>query len=389
MRRFVLPLIIIMLAPLSTWAQTEVELYNTSVVMSEEANAEQVAWQQGLMQVLIKASANGDIAANPVIKKSLSSSTDYLSQFEVSLQGDQRVMQLQFNAPSIQELLVQSEQHFWPAKRKDILVWLVEQNGFARTIIWQHSDSAMEAALMAAAQKFALPIVLPIGDASDTSSIRVPDLWGNFMQPISRASERYAVDAVLVLKVENKAQQVTLSWQLYDQTPQQLLTSQQGPMSGELTANNAASVADAVIEQVSQHYANKNQLKSQRTADESLYSYFSGVTTAQAAFGLERKLQKLDSVASCKIVTIQGDTLGFKIELLASVEQFEREVLASRGVTKYTAPQPVGTANQVTDSSAVEGMSANTNGASVVADSPVLEVQGAAQPQPQHWFELK
>ena len=75
----------------------------------------------------------------------------------------------------------------WSPNRANILVWMVEEQGYDRNIAWEHSESSNVAALRSAAKLRGLPITIPGGDFDDVTGVNVSDLWGGFIEPIGQA----------------------------------------------------------------------------------------------------------------------------------------------------------------------------------------------------------
>ncbi|MEF1340750.1 DUF2066 domain-containing protein [Vibrio rotiferianus] len=224
-----LALLLIGWLSLPVHALTQVDVYRAEVAIdSNQKDGESLARQQGMKDVIVRATGSQSSINNPVIQKAVGSSARYISQLSYGQLDGQTSLKMLFNSSQVRSLLTQAQLPLWSPNRANILVWMVEEQGYDRTITWEHSDSANAVALRRAAEVRGLPITMPVGDFDDVTGVNVSDLWGDFVGPISQASQRYPVDAVLVMRVQGDK----IRWTLYDQSPAQLSESKQSPRSG-------------------------------------------------------------------------------------------------------------------------------------------------------------
>lgn len=315
-----LALLVLGLVTLPAMALTNVDLYRSEVVLDQEAkNADSEARIEGMKEVIVRASGDRDAVANEVVKKALRQNSQYLSQISYGQLNGEQTLRMGFSAPHIRSLLSQAQLPVWPAARANILVWLVEEQT-DRNIIWEHSPSAVLEQLKSQADKRGLPLTVPVGDFDDITGVAVSDLWGGFIQPVGAASQRYPVDAVLVVKAQGNS----LRWTLYDQKPATIGVTRQAPLSG---SNNGEDAAVKMINQLSDYYAKKTAVVVANESSEAIKVRFTELSDAVGFFTLENKLKKLSSVASIDILKIQGNEVTFNVHLLSSPEEFKQEVL--------------------------------------------------------------
>ncbi|MGD8173843.1 DUF2066 domain-containing protein [Vibrio sp. TRT 21S02] len=322
-----LALMILGLVGLPAYALTNVDLYRAEIVLDQtEENADSEARVQGMTEVLVRASGDQTVANNPVVKKALKQSSQYLAQLSYGqLQGEQ-TMRMSFSAPHIRSLLTQAQLPFWPSARANILVWLVEETSQDRNIVWEHANSKVLNDIMSQAKQRGLPMTVPVGDFDDITGIAVSDLWGGFAQAVGQASQRYPVDAVLVIR----AQGDNVRWTLYDQKPATIGITRQAPLSG---SNSGSSASEKMVNQISDYYAKRAAVVVASESSEAIKVRFIELGDAVDFFTLENKLKKLSSVASLDILKIQGHEVTFNVHLLASKTQFEQEVARMGQVT--------------------------------------------------------
>lgn len=318
MRQLALLVLGMMASP--AMALTNVDLYRTEVVLDQTVeNADAQARAEGMKEVIVKASGDREAISNPVVQKALQQSAQYLAQLSYGQANGEQTLRMGFSAPHIRSLLSQAQLPIWPAARANLLVWLVEEGPADRNIIWEHSSSTVLTQMQAQAEKRGLPLTVPVGDFDDITGVAVSDLWGGFIQPVGQASQRYPVDAVLVVRAQGNS----VRWTLYDQKPASIGVTRQAPLSG---SNNGSDAADKMINQISDYYAKKSAVVVASESSQAIKVRFTELNDAVGFFTLENQLKKLSSVASIDILKIQGNQVTFNVHLLSTEQEFEQEV---------------------------------------------------------------
>ncbi|EJI1280991.1 DUF2066 domain-containing protein [Vibrio vulnificus] len=327
-----LALLMIGCLSLPAYALTQVDIYRTEVAIdSTKDKGEELARQQAMKQVIVRASGYQDSVDNPVVIKALQSSARYISQMSYGKEGDVMTLKLLFNDAQIRSLLTQAQLPFWSTNRNNLLVWLVEEQNYDRKIVWEHSASNVSDQLKQAARDRGLPLTLPVGDFDDITGIEVSDLWGGFAKPISLASGRYPVDGVLVIRAQGNS----LRWNLYDQSPGAIARSNVAPVTGSANGGDAAT---QLINAVADFYAKRSAVVVLGESSESVVVKFLNINNAIDFFTLEKTLTSLNSVANLDVLEIKGNELMLRVHLLASQEAFEQEATKLSKITKFDDP---------------------------------------------------
>lgn len=327
-------LFVLGLFALPAMALTNVDLYRSEVVIDQSSdNADTTARVEGMKEVIIRASGDVSASNNPVVAKALGQSAQYLAQLSYGQSEGQQTLRMVFSAPHIRSLLSQAQLPVWPAARANLLVWLVEEQS-ERNIVWEHSPSAVLEQMKRKADQRGLPLTVPVGDFDDITGVSVSDLWGGFIQPVGEASQRYPVDAVLVVKAQGN----NVRWTLYDQKPNTIGVTRQAPLSG---SNNGSDAASKMIEQISDYYAKKSAVLVASESSQAVKARFTELNDAVSFFTLENQLKSLSSVASLEILKIQGNQVTFKIHLLSSEQEFEQEMRSIKDVQQLESVSEV------------------------------------------------
>ncbi|GHA63136.1 DUF2066 domain-containing protein [Photobacterium aphoticum] len=323
-------------------AATMTNLYQAQVVLPDtDRQSEQVARQQALEQVLIRVSGQSAIGKNEVVAKALTQSGQYVSQFGYGNQDGQRTLALTFDARQIRTLLAQAKASFWTEQRPTTLVWMVEDDGRDRNILWDQSGSALVADMKQAAERRGVPVSVPIGDFQDVTAISSPDLWGGFVQPLSTASVRYQPEAILLARVRKQGtDEISINWQLFKNRAEALVASQQAPSEGRLSGATVATInqmMDAVADQLAAKYA----VPLGAEASNQMSVVVGNITSSRDFFTLERMVTNLTSVAAVNAYRIQGDKVEFNVQLLSSEEAFKQELSQDSRLSAVAAPAPM------------------------------------------------
>lgn len=208
----------------TTQASTEVDLYTAQVpVTSQLPQAREAAAQQGLIDVLIKATGNAQIDQVAEVREELPRAINYVSaySYETTVQDGERQTRINvdYSAALMTAFMQRAGLPLWPANRPDVLVWLVEDtSGQGRQLV---TDLATQTSLNQPAAKRGVPLMYPLFDMDDVLNTDINAFWNMHWPSINGASSRYERDAILVGVYSTTSQGLWLSsWamQLDDQT---------------------------------------------------------------------------------------------------------------------------------------------------------------------------
>ena len=221
MFKTLIPLLLVMasLLPFTATEAVEVkDLYQASVTINSRNNTDRgIALKDALAAVMIKVGGNKSVLNNIMIKKSLNDYRLYLTQYRYQLKtihtikpiAEDKTKQLfllaSFNEDKINQLFQQANLEIWGRLRPQILLWLVNEDGLIRTVMSNSTHSNLPFIVNDFSVQRGLPIMMPLMDLTDTSQIRLSDIWGRFEQPIRKASGRYFAEAIVVMRISNSS----------------------------------------------------------------------------------------------------------------------------------------------------------------------------------------
>ena len=162
-------------------------------------------------ELLIRITGQRDAPTHPALLDLVQDAGRYVVQRG---NPDRENLLIVFDSPGLQQALTARNQPVWGEERPLTLIWVAIDGGPGERGILAASPSPVpgseivEAAavtlreeLLEAANQRGLPISLPLMDVQDLNAVDFIDVWGNFSDRLTRASERYAPDAVLTGRI--------------------------------------------------------------------------------------------------------------------------------------------------------------------------------------------
>lgn len=268
------------------------DLYTADVA----ATADTQQWQQqALQQVLVRISGQGDIASHDAVKQELKQASAYIKQYKSIRNDNENRMQVVLDASKINRLLQQYQLPVWGELRPEILVWMVVQSDGDRRFVTEQ-NATLNKELRKAFRRAGLPLVVPIYDFDDVSSLSETDVWAGFWQQINNASARYRPDVTVAVAVEpmlkDNQPSIRLTWQLAQDNR---IVREQIEAADEVAAMRQ--FAQALAEQLAGQYA--TVLAS--GAENQLLLNITGVRDLTDVVNVQRLLQQLVGVSQVSV----------------------------------------------------------------------------------------
>ncbi|OOF13251.1 hypothetical protein BZG83_09080 [Salinivibrio sp. PR919] len=358
-------------------------LYHASVPLDNGAQtSQQAAKQQGLLDVLVKVSGQRDIADNPSVQNRLNDVDGLITQVgygetaRTESSESVRTLEVGFDSQQVQALLRDAGLPLWGTPRPSVLVWLVDDRGTEREIVWEQSDVALVDALRDSAAKRGLPVLVPVGDFDDLMAISASDLWGGFIGPVSDASQRYQADGIVIAKLIPQG----IRWQFF-------------PDASDLQADQQRGQGDsaAMINAVADYYATRTAVVFDQNDDSQAVTLaIAGVQGGDDYVQLERTLAGLNALQSAHLAELEGDALRFTVRLAASQQALINELTANREIRlmtpqerlDYAGSEKVATSPQQPAGSALDSRNEDVR----LNSEPTLEGDVLAEDDTTLWF---
>jgi len=351
------------------------DLYEASVTITSRNNTDRViALKEALAAVMVKVGGNKNVLDNKIIKQSLIDYRLYLNQYRYQLktihtikptaenktQTKQLFLLASFNEDKINQLFQQANLAIWGRLRPQVLLWLVNEDGLIRTIVSNSTDSKLPAKVNDFSAQRGLPIMMPLMDLTDTSQIKLSDIWGRFEQPVRKASNRYVAEAIVVMRISNSS---LLAFKQEDGIDVKLDNC--GLLCTQATLKEKSYILDwsllgwnldGIQQRFSQQYQGKEiqKLLQQGLADitELIYQHYALSTTSDNDFIIEvanidslatyvdvfNFLTDLSAVKSVTLLKAQGASRRFNLKLLGSANALVASLKLNKQLKQFIDP---------------------------------------------------
>lgn len=283
-------------------------LYETTLSCQSQSEAErQTLFKQGLVQVLEKVSGETGFEKDEKVKQALSHITDFVEQY--AYQGNE--LTVRFSTDLINRLMNQSgHTAVWGQRRPNVILWLAVEENQQRRLVGAETDPALQAQVEKWAASSGLPLVLPLMDLEDVSSVTVTDVWGQFPTTIQQASKRYDAQVILVAKLSHNPgadKPWTASWELYTQneTPNWTVS---GATQEEVLQQGIASTSHYLVGRFGQ-----KSMQRSPTSDKPFLVMVDNVQNANDYANVGKQLSSLVPTNTVNIRRIEGDLVTFEI----------------------------------------------------------------------------
>ena len=168
-----------------------------------EASREQ-AIKQGLERLIGKMTgAYGGLNEDHPALAMLDQAAKYLEGYSFTSLDGELGLELRFDASALKAALGERDVAVWGRHRRPVLVWLVVDAHGRRVMLSDRQIGYAEeyqkvlATLQREASARGLPLLFPLLDWQDRSSLGYADIWGGFTANIRQASARYGGAAVI------------------------------------------------------------------------------------------------------------------------------------------------------------------------------------------------
>lgn len=319
-------------------------LFVTSATVSsrDDERERQQGFSAGLRDVLVKLSGRRDTLENPAITRALSSAQSYVETFAYNTllpadplaqpgQPAQIELQVTFFQAGIQQLLNDAGIAIWPPNRPETLLWIAVQDELGERYRASGEPEAggdLIAAVRAAAVKRGVPVLFPLLDFSDLSSLSIEELWNFDINALRIASSRYRSESILALRVFRSLSGDVSAKAVYifrDQVREfDVLESPLDPFiegSIDLVATNLAS-----------YYAIRLSSANDGAAEQVLLTV-DGVGNAGAYAGLMQYLNGLAVVSGVQVLSAKGASIELQLSTGGQARQLVETIALDRRLT--------------------------------------------------------
>jgi hypothetical protein len=311
-------------------------LYEAEIGVRGQGAAERIeAFRDALAQVLVKVTGQRDINAQPVAAALRSRVQSIVQQYRyrTPAAGSGRLLWAAFDAEVINQALWQHHVAVWGTARPLALILLAMEDSGQRMILEAEGDQQLTAIIKAAALQRGIPVLLPLMDLEDRSTLKFTDVWGNFRSSLMVSARRYQSDAILVGRLYRAGSQWEGRWSLHvEGLP--LDWSFRGSVEDVITAaiNNTADVL-----------ASKYARPAMAVTGSGVLLKVMGVDSLEDYAHISTYLQGLQVVSEIKPVTVSASDVLFRLQLRSDRQSLVQALaLSSRQLVPVEVPAVAG-----------------------------------------------
>jgi hypothetical protein len=295
-------------------------------LQSQSIQARQQATKIALQQVMIKLSGSSNVLAHTGLNSLLNDAQRYVdaSRFiDTPFTG----LEVEFNQVQLENWLKQQQLPLWGAQRPTATLWMVTRNPVSQQLAFVEPDAhqSMFDAVTTAADARGIQIISPLYDLTDVKQVGLIDAWGQFVDTLHRASERYETDYTLSGRLYVNAD---LMWQ-FDGFIKSDTTLRTYSYSGLDTEVLIQYFIDDYAELLASTFAIDTGLFSRDNPISNTIAV-AGISGLKELFQLDGFLRSLSIVDSFAHIGQQGNVAIFELSLLAEVDKLLKIISASK-----------------------------------------------------------
>ncbi len=292
------------------------DLYQAEVALPEGGKGLDKAFATALSQVVVKLTGRR-AAGGAVIVSQLGDPAAMVEQYR-NVSADR--IAVGFDAAALRRALDRAGLPVWAEERPATLVWLATDRGQGQRDILSSADgrgratgSSARRLLLNAGKLRGLPLILPLVDAQDRDRLSFADLWGDFTDPVLKASTRYRADAVLIGRARGAdPRRAEVRWTL-------LSGGQRMDWTGTV-ASGPDEAADRLAMQLAADAGSERRL---RVA-------VAGLASFDAYGAISAYLSGLSNVQSCDVVEVFENRAIFAVQVRGNADQLMRTIALGR-----------------------------------------------------------
>lgn len=277
------------------------DLYTVRLPVSDLSGQGQlVLMQQGLGAVLSRISGRTDITTLPVVAKALEEAGQYVQQFTI----EEGQYFAHYDPERLSQLLSSAGVPVWGENRPLTLMWLTVESADGRKLVGSEAKTYAQA-IDQASKALGLPVMLPLLDLEDVAAVSVTDVQGRFAHILEPASERYASDAILAVRLLERApNQWEGRWYLKG-GEEQFDWLVDTPTLDEQLSKGLAAVAE--------HLASGYAVDQQNAPGEPVSLLVNDIHSAQQYAEVLAYLNGLAPVSAVQVGEVRGNSVVFKV----------------------------------------------------------------------------
>ena len=320
-------------------------LYETRVPLASQTNAaQQKAFRESLIQVLVKVSGDRDIGKDATIRNQLRQARDLIRSFRYDSADGVNYMAATFDEQRVNQLIASAGYPVWGKRRADTLVWMayLDDESDQRQLITAGVTNTYSDLLKSAAERRGMPITLPLMDLQDAQTVNVYDVWGRFDDTIKLASQRYPNDNLVAVRIYDRTRLMAAGESLQDemrwQLDWQILNQELAEQSTFFAPDRETLIAqfvDFLADKLAAKYA-VEQTNNSSSGNQTLRLSILNVSSIEAYVSVRRFFESLALVNSVTLRRQYASVSEFDLVLSGSREDLLNVLLLDNKIRQKT-----------------------------------------------------
>lgn len=293
----------------------QMPIYEGTVILGAgQAESDEAALREALVQVLVKVSGDRSLPSDAGIGAALTNVGPITLSASIRTREDgARILIANFDPGSVHERLTLLGRGVWQADRPPLLIWLGIDDG-SRKQIASASQIAALGVMTERAHARGIPLLLPKMDSVDQNRINPVTFWAAPSQTFVAAGLRYGVKTMLVIRLSHgsawQAHVTLIDGQTYESW------SQDDAQSNTLLAN----LVDAATDRLARRYA----IEAQGTALGEVTATIEGMRDATDYAGIVGYLRKLEFVRDLQVLGVKGERIELNMQLAVGAARLKQ-----------------------------------------------------------------
>ncbi|WP_404340398.1 DUF2066 domain-containing protein [Pseudoalteromonas mariniglutinosa] len=318
----------------TSFAVEVTNLYQDTLKVADKSRDERLrASNTALLNVLVKVSGDKNADQHPLAKRRGRDISDFMLKFEYEEESDGQLnLVVKFEEKKINALLKDLNLPLWGTRRPLVAVWLAIEDNWRRELVTQESYPQLEQLIYDKAERRGLPVVVPLLDLQDRALVGVPEVWGNFSQPVEQASSRYNAERSITARMYQQANSDTwsLEWRFTNEElfETHYLSGDKQHIVAEMMNDLAAGLAT--------EYAIDPMLSGQLT---SAIFTLKGVRSFVDIERAKRRLESLSVVTGAAISKRVPDAVEYTINHTGSITDLKKALQLDNAFKAYVDPR--------------------------------------------------
>ncbi|KPV90245.1 hypothetical protein AN395_03283 [Pseudoalteromonas sp. P1-30] len=291
------------------------------------------ASRKALLNVLVKVSGDESADQNKLAQQRTKNISDYMLKFEYDEKANGQLnLVVKFEARKINELIKELNLPLWGVQRPLVAIWLGIEDNWRRELVTQESYPQLEQLIYDKAGRRGLPVVVPLLDLQDRRLVGIPEVWGNFSEPVEEASRRYSAERSITARMYQEPDSETwiLDWRFTndDLFDSNRLEGDKQQIVGQMIDSLAMGLAN-------EYAIDPNAYYEQAAATLTLKGTQSFVDIELA----KRRLQSLSVVTQATIMRKTPEFVEFKLNHTGSVGDLKKGLGLDSAFRDYVDPR--------------------------------------------------